>query len=124
MSMAIYRGYGGQNGTRVTVERDGIEVDLRHYVRHSPSGFSWGYEGSGPAELARCILIDHYDLHVLSDARGLGIELPVSYQDFKRDVIARLADWMDTQRFPPSTPVWELTNVEIYDWIRAREPVA
>lgn len=31
---------------------------LPHHVRHSPDGFSWGYEGSGPAELARCILID------------------------------------------------------------------
>ena len=25
---------------------------------HSPSGFSWGYGGSGPAELARAILVD------------------------------------------------------------------
>jgi hypothetical protein len=30
---------------------------LPHYLKHSPSGFSWGYEGSGPAELARCIVI-------------------------------------------------------------------
>jgi hypothetical protein len=32
---------------------------LTHHVKHSPTGFSWGYGGSGPAELARCILIDH-----------------------------------------------------------------
>jgi hypothetical protein len=31
---------------------------LRHYVKHSPTGFSWGYGGSGPADLARCLLID------------------------------------------------------------------
>lgn len=31
---------------------------LAHVVKHSPSGFSWGYRGSGPAELARCLLID------------------------------------------------------------------
>ncbi len=31
---------------------------LTHHVRHSPDGFSWGYLGSGPAELARCLLID------------------------------------------------------------------
>lgn len=31
---------------------------LPHHQRHSPDGFSWGYEGSGPAELARCLLID------------------------------------------------------------------
>lgn len=32
---------------------------LRHHVKHSPSGFSWGYAGAGPSELARCILLDH-----------------------------------------------------------------
>jgi hypothetical protein len=32
---------------------------LKHHVRHSPTGFSWGYGGSGPAELARCILLDY-----------------------------------------------------------------
>lgn len=26
-------------------------------VRHSPTGFSWGYGGSGPADLARSLLI-------------------------------------------------------------------
>jgi hypothetical protein len=31
---------------------------LRHVVKHSPAGFEWGYEGSGPADLARCLLID------------------------------------------------------------------
>jgi hypothetical protein len=31
---------------------------LRHVVKHSPTGFSWGYDGSGPSDLARCILID------------------------------------------------------------------
>lgn len=33
-------------------------VPLRHVVRHSPDGFAWGYAGSGPSELARCLLID------------------------------------------------------------------
>lgn len=32
---------------------------LTHHAKHSPSGFSWGYAGSGPSELARCLLIDH-----------------------------------------------------------------
>lgn len=33
---------------------------LEHFPKHSPAGFSWGYGGSGPSELARCLLIDHY----------------------------------------------------------------
>lgn len=29
-----------------------------HVVHHSPSGFEWGYGGSGPADLALCLLED------------------------------------------------------------------
>jgi hypothetical protein len=32
---------------------------LAHHVKRSPTGFGWGYRGSGPAELARCLLIAH-----------------------------------------------------------------
>jgi len=30
---------------------------LPHVVKHSPSGISWGYMGSGPADLARSLLM-------------------------------------------------------------------
>ena len=30
-------------------------------VNHSPSGFEWGYTGSGPAQLACGLLLDYYD---------------------------------------------------------------
>lgn len=66
------RGFAGEpvdlNGGRIrdtgvfVVTDTGVDR-LRHHVRHSPTGFEWGYGGSGPAELARCILID-----VLGDA--------------------------------------------------------
>lgn len=35
-------------------------LDQRREVRHSPSGFQWGYSGSGPTELARAILVHFY----------------------------------------------------------------
>ena len=48
---------------------DGDEVrPLPHHVRHSPTGFSWGYSGSGPADLARCLL-----LHALGDERWCSV---------------------------------------------------
>lgn len=47
---------------------------------HSPDGFSWGYQGSGPAQLA---------LAILCDAIG-PIEAARWHQDFKRDHIAAL----------------------------------
>lgn len=53
---------------------------LPHVVRHSPTGFEWGYGGSGPADLARSILID---------AAG-GILAEGLYQEFKREFVASL----------------------------------
>lgn len=39
----------------------GVRGPLQHLVRHSPDGFEIGYGGSGPTELARCILICHLE---------------------------------------------------------------
>lgn len=43
----------------VIIETDGHEPLglLVHVPKHSPTGFSWGYAGSGPADLARSLLI-------------------------------------------------------------------
>lgn len=49
-------------------------------MRHSPDGFSWGYGGSGPSDLARSILWDHLEKEPGS----------AMYQAFKWDVIAKL----------------------------------
>ena len=43
---------------------------------------------TAPAELARCLLIDYLDLHESADE---DVPLPVSYQQFKRDLIGRLS---------------------------------
>ena len=61
---------------------------------HSPDGFSWGYQGSGPAQLA---------LAILCDAIG-PIEAVRWHQEFKRDHIARLAQ-SDAWTMPASL-VW------------------
>lgn len=50
-------------------------------VNHSPDGFSWGYQGSGPSQLALGILL----------AKGIPEHIArLAYQDFKREVIARV----------------------------------
>lgn len=51
---------------------------VEHAVRHSPSGIEWGYHGSGPADLARSVLLRFTDV---TTADRL-------YQRFKADVIA------------------------------------
>lgn len=63
--------------------------DLR---RHSPTGFAWGYGGSGPAQLSLAILADLLG----NDERALRL-----YQDFKFKVIGRLPQgerWILTER--------------------------
>jgi hypothetical protein len=60
---------------------------------HSPTGFEWGYGGSGPAQLALALLADHL---------GDEDEAVALHQDFKREVVAGL-------------PVrgWKLTSEQI-----------
>lgn len=60
----VYAGRRTSKGAEVVVQLrqpDGSvaeEHPLRHHSRHSPTGFEWGYGGSGPADLARSLLID------------------------------------------------------------------
>lgn len=50
-------------------------------ANHSPTGFAWGYEGSGPAQAALAILADY-----------LGDEFALAhYQEFKRAYINKYA---------------------------------
>lgn len=60
--MKVYSGRRDQNGTavvRVTKDGDGHVLRLRlDLSNHSPTGFEWGYAGSGPAQLALAILAD------------------------------------------------------------------
>jgi hypothetical protein len=61
-----YRGCGlldrPGGGRFVYVETGGESVGLLpHRVKHSPTGMTWGYDGSGPADLARSLLIHALD---------------------------------------------------------------
>lgn len=94
-----YRGRHHHDGRLVTVSDGVSEGPLRHHIKHSPDGFSWGYSGSGPAELARCILWDH-----------LGAEPhPMAYQAFKEHYVAM---------WSPVKP-WTITTAEMEGWCRS-----
>ena len=85
---------GRREGYAVIVTVDGRRLDPRHDLwNHSPSGFEWGYGGSGPAQLALAILADHCS----NDAEALDC-----YQQFKTTVIAKLPQG-----------AWSLTRAEI-----------
>ena len=62
---------------------DGEYLSPKHSQKvwnHSPDGFSWGYGGSGPAQLALAVC-----LKLLPKDEAMK-----RYQDFKRSVIAGL----------------------------------
>ena len=67
----VYKGVRDDEGCAVSVIRAGkpsYRLNPRHDLRnHSPSGFEWGFGGSGPAQLALAILCDH-----LGDVLGIG----------------------------------------------------
>jgi hypothetical protein len=51
---------GRREGHAVIVTVDGCPLNPRLDLwNHSPTGFEWGYGGSGPAQLALAILADH-----------------------------------------------------------------
>ncbi len=68
----------------VTVNVNGRQRPLRprNDIRdHSPTGFEWGYGGSGPAQLA---------LALVADCCGRADAIPTIYQRVKMIIVARL----------------------------------
>jgi hypothetical protein len=62
---------------------------LRHIVLHSPAGIAWGYEGSGPADLALSILCDVLGERPTPKQLMYGqFKAQPHYQAFKRQFVA------------------------------------
>lgn len=75
------------DGVYVNVNEDGkvkkLSLGTSLKIRnHSPTGFNFGYGGSGPAQLALAILLDYSGK----------IPHPACYQDFKRQFIATMKE--------------------------------
>ena len=54
------RGSAAVGDARAYVEEGGHRRPVRHVVYHSPSGYEWSYDGSGPAGLSLSILADYF----------------------------------------------------------------
>jgi len=92
----LYVGVRGRFGAKVAVHYEGTIKALRKRLdlfNHSPTGFEWGYAGSGPAQLS---------LALLADALGDDKEALRLHQDFKFAVITGL---------PRNS--WKLTREEV-----------
>lgn len=86
MSNVFYHGKRDADAAWAWKYRGGISYPLTCRLdlwNHSPTGFEWGYGGSGPAQLA---------LAILADALGddlLAVEL---HQEFKWEHVAKWSD--------------------------------
>jgi hypothetical protein len=81
-------------------------LDLRLDLRvHSPTGFSWGYHGSGPAQLA---------LAILAHATGDDRPALIWYQSFKRHYVA---NW-------PQGQPWRMDRAEVLAWVETHARIS
>jgi Family of unknown function (DUF6166) len=102
--MKVYKGARSIGGLSVLV---GDHTTQSRYVlpmrlelaNHSPTGFNWGYLGSGPSQLA---------LALCADATGDDVTALAVYMDFKARVVAKL---------PFRT--WLLTDDQVREHIRS-----
>lgn len=97
-----YRGY--RFGSKCVVVRDGKKISSRlDLFNHSPSGFEWGYGGSGPAQTALAILADY----LKDDDRAV-----LLHQKFKWDVIARMPH-----------DGWTINDTLLRGWLQLHEDI-
>ncbi|HVQ49769.1 MAG TPA: DUF6166 domain-containing protein [Mycobacterium sp.] len=91
MQNVVFMGSRGLAGTAVMMRRgdrtEPLPLHLEVY-NHSPSGFEWGYLGSGPAQLALALCVE-----VVGVERALRV-----YQQVKENLITTIAepDWVLT----------------------------
>lgn len=87
------RTYHGLPGGIVRVNHDlgGYELPSRlDLANHSPTGFAWGYAGSGPAQLALALLCDYFSNEGDLTREQAETQAFEWYQRFKFQVVAGL----------------------------------
>lgn len=113
--MKAYSGRRNEHGdTNVYVSPRGDQAHvygLPHIPHHSPTGFEWGYGGSGPADLALAILADYFGetpeavKASLETVWAPRTKTQALYQGFKWTLVAGFgADW-------------SLTAEQIEEWL-------
>ena len=96
----LFKGYRTRKGAVVEYSKDAgkswhtLPLYLNE-INHSPTGFEWGYYGSGPSQLAYAILRNLYDCHTAEEY----------HVSFKQGVIAAI-----------SHNEWVLPSSEVEDW--------
>lgn len=101
----VYVGYR-RRGRAVVEKQPGQEQvtpqPSLELANHSPSGFGWGYSGSGPVQLALALLLDY------TGDKDVAL---THYTEFKNRVVSQL-----DCSYPEG--YWRLTGTDIEDTLR------
>jgi len=120
----VYTGWREARATPVCVvsldeKGEPVARPVIHYSRHSPTGFEWGYGGSGPADLAYAILRDYLGQHAgqpMSRARwheAMDNVAEALHQEFKSAFVTYFAE-----------RCWHLSAASVEAWLReARDDI-
>ena len=94
-----------EDGFACVERNDGVYLKTRlDTIGHSPTGFSWGYAGSGPSQLAAALLWDTLEDRV---SKGAAKQFAVRYyMRFKFEVLC----WIPYESF-------ELSQEYIWQWL-------
>lgn len=103
-----YRGVNGTIYIYSNVSSAPIGV-VQHVIKHSPTGMSWGYGGSGPADCALSILTDFYRRTNRFCVAGR-IRVINLYQKFKWEKISCQEE------------VLLISSTEIEEWLKTADP--
>jgi hypothetical protein len=106
MKETIYVGSFDASTQTWEVDKNGEELSpdkSLEFVSHSPTGFAWGYHGSGPSQLAFAILLEESDEKVAQ----------TFYQQFKQEILAPME-----MELP-----FKLTSTEIQKWLLVNESI-
>lgn len=74
-------------------------------VNHSPTGFEWGYNGSGPSQLAYAILRSYFEIEDKLDIPTAISQAKRHYMRFKQAYVGK---WKEE---------WEITSDEVWLWV-------
>ena len=96
--MKIYEGKRHGDTVEVTVAGRPLNPRLDLW-NHSPTGFEWGYGGSGPAQLALALLVDCLE----DEEQAIAL-----HQEFKFAIVAKLP-----------TAMWTLTRQDVVSAVYA-----
>ena len=113
-----FRGIRERKGCIVLVSHDGGESYAKlplylDWLDRSPTGFEWGYYGSGPSQLAYALLHHYFVVMEGLDEESAHEEALDAYVEFKQKIVGSIReDNWELDEIDFSNFLWERYNAQ------------